>query len=162
MKRKNLSWIGTAALGAALLVAAEGWTQTAVVPVLQPQVPVETYRYVPAGKPDPFKPFVEVSKPLEVKRKSARVKTGPISPLQNLPLGQFSLVGIAMGRDNRVAMMEDKIAKKFYPVVPGTYIGQNDGRVSEILSDRIIVEEKVREGRGKVKAKRIPILLHKD
>ncbi|NPU86063.1 MAG: hypothetical protein HPY65_16420 [Syntrophaceae bacterium] len=162
MKRKNRSWIGMAACGAALLLAADGWTQMAVMPVQQQQVPVETYRYVPAGKPDPFKPFVELNKPLLVTKKTARGKMGPISPLQNQPLEQFSLVGIAMGRDSRVAMMEDKIAKKFYPVVSGTYIGQNDGRVAEILADRIIVEERLREGRGKVKAKRIPILLHKD
>ncbi|PKN35439.1 MAG: hypothetical protein CVU61_04000 [Deltaproteobacteria bacterium HGW-Deltaproteobacteria-19] len=162
MKRKNRSWIGIAACGAALLLATDGWAQTAVLPVQQPQGPVETYRYVPAGKPDPFKPFVELNKPLVVTKKTARGKMGPISPLQNLSLEQFSLVGIAVGRNSRVAMMEDKIAKKFYPVVPGTYIGQNDGRVAEILADRIIVEEKLREGRGRVKAKRISILLHKD
>ncbi len=162
MKRKNRSWMGIAACGAFLLMAADGWTQTAVQPVPQPQVPVETYRYVPAGKPDPFKPFIELNKPLVVKKTTGRRKIGPISPLQNLSLEQFSLVGIAVGKASRVAMMEDKIAKKFYPVVSGTYIGQNDGRVVEILADRIIVEERLREGGGKVKAKRIPILLHKD
>jgi len=162
MKRKSLSWIWGIACGAALILGTDGWTQTAALPLQQPQTPVDTYRYTPAGKPDPFKPFIELSKPLVAQKKPAQGKGGPISPLQNLPLEQFSLVGIAIGKENRVAMMEDRVAKKFYPVVSGTYIGQNNGRVTEILADRIIVEEKLRAGGRKVKAKRIPILLHKD
>jgi type IV pilus assembly protein PilP len=162
MKRKSRSWIGVVACGAALLLATDGWAQKTALPVQQPQAAADTYRYTPAGKPDPFKPFMELNKAVGTKKMAAQGKGGPISPLQNLPLEQFTLVGIAVGKDSRVAMMEDKVAKKFYPVVSGTYIGQNSGRVTEILADRIIVEERVRAGGGRAKAKRIPILLHKD
>jgi len=151
-----------AACVAALLLATDGWAQATAPPTQLPQVSADTYRFNPAGKPDPFKPFIELNKPLAAQKKPAQGKLGPISPLQSLPLEQYTLVGIAMGRDSRVAMMEDKVAKKFYPVVTGTYIGQNNGRVAEILTDRIIVEEKATAGGRKAKAKRISILLHKD
>jgi len=114
----------------------------------------ETYKYTSVGKTDPFKPFME----LEIKPEKAKVKAIPLSPLQRLDVEQYILVGIAGSQKGRAAMVEDRKDKKFYPLVVGTSIGQNHGRVVEILADRVIVEEK----QSNAKAKRIVLLLHRE
>ena len=121
----------------------------------------ETFTYTPLGKSDPFKPFIET----DIKSASAegRVRSIPLSPLQRLDVEQFTLVGIAGSPNRRVAMVEDKMNKKFYPVTVGTAIGKNSGKVVDILADRVIVDEKgtVFEG-SKIKPKRIIMRLSRD
>jgi len=114
----------------------------------------ETYKYTSVGKTDPFKPFME----LEAKPAKAKAKAIPLSPLQRLDVEQYTLVGIAGSQKGRAAMVEDRKDKKFYPLFVGTSIGQNHGRVVEILADRVIVEEK----QSNAKAKRIVLLLHRE
>jgi Tfp pilus assembly protein PilP len=116
--------------------------------------PPDTYRYSSIGKTDPFKPFMD----LEPKPLKMRAKAIPLSPLQRLDVEQFTLVGIAGNQKGRAAMVEDRKDKKFYPLFVGTSIGQNHGRVIEILADRVIVEEK----QSNAKAKRIVLLLHRE
>jgi len=65
-------------------------------------------------------------------------------------------VGIAGDEDHRVAIAEDA-AKKFYPLLKGTRIGLRNGKVIEILADRVIVEEYENN-----KAKRIILKLRKN
>ncbi len=48
-----------------------------------------------------------------------------------------------------MAIVEDGVAKKYYPLSVGTYIGLNGGRVVSILPDRLIVEEPFQEEPGK-------------
>jgi len=103
-----------------------------------------TYSYNPAGKPDPFKPLVEpkIIKPLPLKkeRKEAETKMESIFPLQKAEADSFNLVGIIGDQSNRLAIVEDS-AKKFYPIVVGTQIGRHNGKVSNILADRVIIDE---------------------
>jgi len=116
--------------------------------------PPDTYHYTSVGKTDPFKPFME----LEPKPEKFKAKAIPLSPLQRLDVDQYTLVGIAGNNKGRAAMVEDRKDKKFYPLFVGTSIGQNHGRVIEILADRVIVEEK----QNNAKAKRIVLLLHRE
>ncbi|MCE5262027.1 MAG: pilus assembly protein PilP [Deltaproteobacteria bacterium] len=125
------------------------------------------YSYQPAGKTDPFKPFMETDlavktqKQQEVKKKAV-VETGPISPLQKLETGQYRLVGIAGDQKKCVAIVEDGTAKRYYPLFVGTFIGLNDGRVAAILPDRVIVEEKTDKQAKRAKIRRVTMMLHKD
>lgn len=143
-------------------------------PTVAPAAP-PTYRYNPAGKPDPFVPFIEIDlaakKAKEKKareealKKRAAVSKRPISPLQQAEIGQFRLVGIAGDDKQRMAIVEDGVAKKYYPISVGTYIGLNGGRIISILPDRLIVEEPLQEesGKGKkVQARRMTVMLHKE
>jgi type IV pilus assembly protein PilP len=144
--------------------------QTAVVTPAAPQ----TYSYNPAGKADPFLPFVEtdlaVKKEKEQKakeeelKKKARSSKRPISPLQMAEIKQFRLVGIAGDEKVRMAIVQDSTVKKYYPLFVGTNIGPNEGRVASILSDRLIVEEPIPEAQpGKAQKKQtrtITIMLH--
>jgi type IV pilus assembly protein PilP len=118
---------------------------------------VPAYKYNPAGKPDPFKPFIDVE---ITKQKKAAMKPPSIFPLQRAPVDHFRLVGIA-GNDRRIAMVQDATAK-FYPIFVGTYIGTHGGRVLEILADRVIVEEKIKADAKQSKTKRITMKLHKE
>jgi len=143
-------------------------------PAVAPAAP-QTYRYNPAGKTDPFVPFVEIdlaAKKAKEKmareaalKKRAGASKRPISPLQQAEIGQFRLVGIAGDDQRRMAIVEDGVAKKYYPLFVGTYIGLNEGRIISILPDRLIVEEPVQEesGKGKkVQTRRMTVMLHKE
>ena len=79
-----------------------------------------------------------------------------IFPLQREEIDKFRLVGIAGDNRRRVAVVEDA-AKKYYTLFVGTHIGINNGKVAEILPDRIVVEEYKAK-----KAKRIILKLHKN
>jgi Tfp pilus assembly protein PilP len=133
--------------------------------------PVQTYDYSAAGKPDPFKPFMETNPELlktKAEENLGKKKSAPsasISPLQRLELGQFRLLGIAGNELGRAAIVADGTTKKFYPLFVGTYIGLNGGRVATILPDRVVVEERVENQDKKTKrvqVRKIPILLHKE
>jgi len=116
----------------------------AAQPEIQQPPPVvqtsdNTYNYNPLGKPDPFRPFVEVEV-VAIKKKEGKNEVASIFPLQRVKAEQFRVVGIAGDKIRRVAVVEDA-TKKFYPLVTGTHIGLHNGKVIEIMADRVIVEE---------------------
>jgi Tfp pilus assembly protein PilP len=107
---------------------------------------------------DPFKPYIETG--TEVVKKQKQKGTLPLSPLQRQDLSLFNLVGISGNdQDGWKAIVEDG-DKKFYPIVEGTLIGLDQGRVSSIQSDRVIVAVKSADSKGKINY--ITIMLHKD
>jgi Tfp pilus assembly protein PilP len=130
----------------------------------------QPYRTRTVGKPDPFGPFIvtdpgpKITKDEKPVKKEA-AKSRPLSPLQQKEIEVFRLVGIGGNEKRRIATVEDGIAKKIYPLFIGTHIGPNEGRVVEILSDRVIVEERVEDQTKKGKQaqiRRIIMMLHKD
>lgn len=121
-----------------------------------PAVKVEkSYYYDPSGKSDPFKPFIETEL---AKKKTVELS---VNPLRRQAVEQFRLVGVVGDGKGRRAMVQDS-AGKFYSLLPGAYIGLNDGRVSQILSDRIVVDEKIRTDEGKIRQRKIIIKLRQD
>jgi hypothetical protein len=111
-----------------------------------------------AGRKDPFKPFIETA--TDVVKKPKTKGALPLSPLQRQDLALFKLVGISGNdKDGWKAIVEDS-EKKFYPLVEGTLIGLDQGRVSSIKSDRVIVA--VKSADQKRKTNYITIMLHKD
>ena len=74
------------------------------------------YIYEPAGKPDPFKPFI-----LEVKR-SREEADKALQPLQRYELSQLKLVAIIWNIDNPRALVEDSTGKG-YIITKGSYLG---------------------------------------
>lgn len=125
--------------------------------VLAPASPAaEVYNYNPVGKPDPFAPFIIIEKEKAEKKTVERKDPLSIFPLQRADADRYRVVGIAGDEDHRVAIVEDS-AKKFYPLFKGTRIGLRNGKVIEILSDRVVVEEY--EGK---KANRVILKLRKN
>lgn len=130
----------------------------------------QPYRSRTVGKPDPFRPFIETDLEQKIRKEGSQSKKGgvksrPLSPLQQMEIKQFRLVGIAGDDKKRTAVVEDGTAKKIYPLFVGTYIGPNEGRVAQILPDRVIVEERVEDQTKKGKQaqiRRITMMLHKE
>jgi type IV pilus assembly protein PilP len=122
------------------------------------------YRYDPKGKIDPFKPFVRLELPTPSKKGPEKKKlTGHLTPLQRVALDKVRVTGIAGSSSKRVAMVEDGGGGgKGYLVYMGTLIGENGGKVIQILPDRVIVEEKLGESKGKEKSHRVALKLHKE
>jgi Tfp pilus assembly protein PilP len=151
--------------------AAKPVAKPALPGALQPSSPTV---YPPVGKPDPFHPFIETDLALQKKLEAdlkkketltAAKKERPISPLQQAEIAQFRLVGIAGDDRRRTAVVEDGTVKKFYPLFVGTVIGPNEGRVVEILPDRVIVEERIEDPNPKIKkaqVRRSAMMLRKE
>jgi Tfp pilus assembly protein PilP len=144
-----------------VLMIATIWAM-AVTPLLAAEegdlVSTEKAALGTAGKTDPFKPFIDTAS--EVMRKQKARGALPLSPLQRQDLSIFNLVGISGNdQDGWKAIVEDG-EKKFYPIVEGTLIGLEQGRVSSIKSDRVIVAVKSADQQGKTNY--ITIMLHKD
>jgi type IV pilus assembly protein PilP len=99
----------------------------------------ESYSYNPAGKTDPFRPFIVVETAVKKPIDSKPTPTS-IYPLQRAEADSYKVVGIAGSEDGRVAIVED-VGKKFYPLSKGTRIGLHNGKVVEIMADRVVVEE---------------------
>jgi type IV pilus assembly protein PilP len=127
------------------------------------QAPVVGYVFNPAGKPDPFRPFVEKDPVIKQKKEMAAAAVPSIFPLQRVGLDQFYLIGIAGTTERRLAVVETRDAKgsRFYALTLGTIIGLNNGKVAEIGNDQIVVEEAT-PGRTGKKINRIIKKLRKD
>jgi len=111
------------------------------------------YVYDPAGKPDPFKPFI-----LDLKRRKEEAdKT--LQPLQRYQLSQLKLVAIIWNIENPRALFEDS-AGKGYIISKGALIGNNQGKVEDILKDEVVVVEKTADIFGATKTRAIRIRLH--
>ncbi|MFH2012676.1 MAG: pilus assembly protein PilP [Pseudomonadota bacterium] len=106
---------------------------------------------------DPFKPFI--FKKTEDKNKRAGER---LTPLQRYNLNQLKLTGIIWGDEGNtsVAMIEDPEGKG-YVLKKGTLIGENNGRIINILKDRVIIREEYRNYRGGTNTKTTSLKLHK-
>jgi Tfp pilus assembly protein PilP len=125
------------------------------------------YHYSSAGKPDPFQPFLKttpkVSRRTARKRRQKKEVRKPeacATPLECMDVGQLTLVGIiANDKGNRVAMAQDAAGIGYF-LRPGLRVGYRDGRIKEILPDRVIVEEKLEDIRGVLTLQKKVLLLH--
>jgi len=112
------------------------------------------YTYNPVGKPDPFKPFIQMTSTKEYS------KNAPLSPLQKYEISQLKLVAIIVAPEGNIAMVEDLLGKGFF-LKKGTGIGKNDGKVKKILMDKVIIEEVYDDGLGQKKNNEISLFLHR-
>jgi type IV pilus assembly protein PilP len=125
-----------------LTSSAANATPVAITTQIQPPIttaPIDNYSYNPLGKPDPFRPFVTVDVAV-TKQKIVKKAEVSMFPLQRADAERYRIVGIAGDKDHRVAICEDT-AKKFYTLYKGTRIGLYNGKVIEIMADRVIIEE---------------------
>jgi type IV pilus assembly protein PilP len=121
----------------------------------EPEKKEETgYTYNPVGKADPFKPFIQISPARNLSRRT------PLTPLQKYEISQLKLVAVISTPEGNTALVEDS-AGKGYIIKKGTEIGKNEGKVTKILKDKVIVEEIYQDMWGQTKISEIPILLHR-
>lgn len=116
--------------------------------------------YDAQGRIDPFLPLIQE----KVEEPQSAVDDNPqriLTPLEKIELGQIRLVAVVTMENKRIAMVEEATGKG-YEVIIGTYIGRNQGKVSEINDNSIIVTELVKDFRGKLKEQTQEIKLHKN
>ena len=111
------------------------------------------FSYDPADKIDPFKPVFGMDEPkipVDASGQEApgRKKRVPQSPIEMVDLSQLKLTAVILAPSGNIAMVEDASGKG-YVVKKGTYIGNREGRVTDILPDRLIVTEQGIDDLGK-------------
>lgn len=116
-------------------------------------LPLEEYVYSPVGKRDPFRPYIDRLEP-----ETATTPDPLCGPLCNWELEQLRLVAVISGMASPIAMLEDPRGDG-HSVRRGTPIGKRNGKVTEILRDRIIVTEYRRLGTGEVVPAETEIIL---
>lgn len=112
------------------------------------------YAYNPLGKPDPFRPFIQMTSSKEYLRKVPR------TPLQKYEISQLTLVAIILTPEGNIALVEDSLGKGYF-LKKGTEIGKNDGKVKQILKDKVIIEEVYEDIFGQKKMNEISLFLHR-
>ncbi|MCD4677964.1 MAG: pilus assembly protein PilP [Desulfobacula sp.] len=125
------------------------------------------YYYSSEGKPDPFQPFLKtapkISRQTTKKRRPKKEVRRPeicATPLECMDVGQLTLVGIiANDKGNRIAMAQDAAGIGYF-LQPGLRVGYRNGRVKEILPDRVIVEEELENIRGELTLQKRVLILH--
>jgi len=125
----------------------------------QKSVKKESEHYNFKGKIDPFIPLIQEKLPKTqpvVDKRPERILT----PLEKIELSQIRLVAVIIMENRQIAMVEEASGKG-YEVGIGTYIGKNQGRVSEIRESSIVVKELVRDFKGRLKERIKEIKLHK-
>ncbi len=123
------------------------------------------YAYSPAGKPDPFHPFLR-SKPAPVAKRKI-VATGKRqrpqhcdTPLECMDVGQLRLVAIVIEGDGENMAMAQDASGIGYVLTAGMPIGYRNGQVVKILSDRVVVEEESEDIRGEMILTQRVLFLH--
>jgi len=111
------------------------------------------FSYKPEKKIDPFKPVFGTDEPKipldESGQKTLeRKKRIPRSPIEMVDLSQLKLTAVILAPSGNLAMVEDTTGKG-YIVKKGTYIGNREGQVTEILPDRLLVTEQGVDDLGK-------------
>ncbi len=110
--------------------------------------------YSPAGKTDPFVPLFRKQETEETQSTASprkkRRKHIPRTPLERVDLSQLKLTAIIRSPQGNKALVEEATGKG-YVVTIGTYLGNQGGKITEILDDRIIVEEEIENPLGGVK-----------
>ena len=121
------------------------------LPPPDPPEPYLVYTYKGEGV-DPFKPFFQEPEKEELPA-DADGEWAPIAgrvkeELEGHPLDSLRMVGtLQMGAQNwGVVLSRDGTV---YRVQVGNYMGQNYGKILAILEDRIELEERARDNRGK-------------
>jgi Tfp pilus assembly protein PilP len=147
------------AAGTALTTAADqvkpgpSEEELALAAGLKKLLSVETeYAYEPEGKTDPFAPVFDSGEPEDLEgnkdKQEEREKRIPQSPIEMVDLTQLKLTGVILAPSGNRALVQDATGKG-YVVQKGTYIGNREGQVTEVLSDRLIVSEKTRDDLGR-------------
>jgi len=109
-------------------------------------VPEALPAYNPAGRRDPFRPFILDLRP--------EPRTQQMTPLQRFEVGQLTVSATVWEISPPRALLEDGTGMG-YIVTLGTPIGRNGGIITAIEPERVVVEERVLDFYGKEQVNRI-------
>jgi Tfp pilus assembly protein PilP len=110
--------------------------------------------YTVQGVRDPFQPY-EIIKLDDMSKKMTAADI-----LQNITLGQITLVGVILDKDPK-ALVQDA-GNTGYIIKEGMHIGENSGIVTKINSDGVTVTQHFKDYMGKVNTREVVLTLKKE
>ncbi len=135
----------------------------------------DKYSYDPLGKPDPFRPITPFSSsnmgeiPSDVinaagKGEALSLNATIVRPcassIECIDIGQLNIVAIIeINGNKRMAMLESSSGKGFL-VEKGDKIGITNGYVKDILPEKVIIEDYIRDLSGKPVLRKRVFVLH--
>jgi type IV pilus assembly protein PilP len=120
-----------------------------------------TSSYKTEGRIDPFVPLLKTKETKKQEQAERRKKPKRrLTPLEKVDLDQLKLVGVILAPSGNMALVEEASGKG-YIVSVGTRIGINSGKISEIMQDRIIVDEEIEDVTGKITKEKRPLKIQK-
>jgi type IV pilus assembly protein PilP len=105
--------------------------------------PYDKFEYEPAGMRSPFSPFSGAGSAAGVRPISNRNREF----LETLPLDSMKMAG-TMSVKGRTYGLVKTTDNKVYQVLPGNYLGQNEGRIAKIEPSKISIIEIVPDQLG--------------
>ena len=117
--------------------------------------------YEPKGKIDPFKPLLNETPSVNA---DTLVYVEPINrnktEIEKIDLSQLRLTGIVLAESGNKAVVREASGRG-HIIAIGTYIGLHGGRVTRVLKDKVIIEEKMKNVMGKIFPKETELKLNK-
>jgi type IV pilus assembly protein PilP len=120
-------------------------------PQAAPQGPV--YVYNPVGKRDPFR-----SPDAEPATQAALASATCTEPLCRFDIDQLTLVAVVSGDANPLAMVQDPAGRGYF-VRRNTRVGRQGGKVTQILSDAVVITEYFTTPDGKTTANPVTLAI---
>jgi type IV pilus assembly protein PilP len=115
--------------------------------------PAPTYVYNPVGKRDPFR-----SPEAEPAAQAALANASCTEPLCRFDVDQLTLVAVVSGDANPLAMVQDPAGRGYF-VRRNTRIGKQGGKVTQIMSDAVVVTEYFTTPDGKTTANPVTLAI---
>jgi len=112
-----------------------------------------TYVYNPIGKRDPFR-----SPEAEPAAQASLVNTACTEPLCRFDVDQLTLVAVVSGDANPLAMVQDPQGRGYF-VRRNTRVGRQGGKVTQIMSDAVVVTEYFTTPDGKTTANPVTLAI---
>lgn len=111
------------------------------------------YVYDPRGKRDPFRSFV-----LDQVKEAAEKEAGP---LEQFDVSQLSVVAVVWDTGKPHALISDPSGRP-YIVSEGMAVGKNEGRITRIEDNRVVIKETYVDWLGERTTKDIEMRLHRE
>jgi type IV pilus assembly protein PilP len=115
--------------------------------------PAPSYSYNPVGKRDPFR-----SPDAEPAVQAALANATCTEPLCRFDIDQLTLVAVVSGDANPVAMVQDPQGRGYF-VRRNTRVGRQGGKVTQIMSDAVVITEYFTTPDGKTTANPVTLAI---
>ena len=123
-------------------------------PAAEPAAPAApTYAYNPVGKRDPFR-----SPEAEPAAQAALANATCTEPLCRFDVDQLTLVAVVSGDANPLAMVQDPAGRGYF-VRRNTRVGRQGGKVTQIMSDAVVITEYFTTPDGKTTANPVTLAI---
>jgi type IV pilus assembly protein PilP len=119
----------------------------------QAPAPAPAYVYNPVGKRDPFR-----SPDAEPATQAALASASCNEPLCRFDVDQLTLVAVVSGDANPLAMVQDPAGRGYF-VRRNTRVGRQGGKVTQIMSDAVVITEYFTTPDGKTTANPVTLAI---